>query len=97
LRVLFTVHPAAGHLHPLVPVARSLSDGGHRAAVCSATSLRPEVEAFGLTHLGAGLDWAMSDQSTWRAFPPMPPPGPEFELLEGRLRRATVITAQGRG
>jgi UDP:flavonoid glycosyltransferase YjiC (YdhE family) len=77
-RALFTVHPAVGHLHPLVPVARALSDAGHEVAVCSAASFRPEVEAFGLTHFDAGLDWLMSDRSTWVAFPPMPPPGPEF-------------------
>ena len=78
VRVLFTVHPAAGHLNPLVPVARALSDAGHHVAVASAPSFRAEVESFGLEHLGAGLDWLMSDQSTWDAFPPMPPPGPEF-------------------
>src|SRR5207237_287793 len=44
----------------------------------SSPSFRPEVEAFGLRHLDAGLDWLTSDHSTWGAFPPMPPPGPEF-------------------
>jgi UDP:flavonoid glycosyltransferase YjiC (YdhE family) len=78
VRVLFSVHPAAGHLHPLVPVARALSDAGHDVAVASAPSFRPEVESFGLEHVGAGLDWLISDQSTWDAFPPMPPPGPAF-------------------
>jgi UDP:flavonoid glycosyltransferase YjiC (YdhE family) len=78
VRVLFTVHPAAGHLHPLVPVARALSDVGHDVAVASAPSFRPEVDSFGLEHVGAGLDWLISDQSTWDAFPPMPPPGPAF-------------------
>jgi hypothetical protein len=47
-------------------------------AVCSAASLRGEVEAFGLTHIDAGLDWLTHKHSTWTAFPPMPPPGPEF-------------------
>jgi UDP:flavonoid glycosyltransferase YjiC (YdhE family) len=78
VRALFTVQPSVGHLHPLVPVARALSEAGHDVAVCSSASFRPEVEAFGLTHLRAGLDWLMSDQSTWAAFPPLPPPGPEF-------------------
>jgi N-glycosyltransferase len=78
VRALFTVHPSVGHLHPLVSVARALSDAGHDVAVCSSASFRPAVEAFGLTHMDAGLDWLMSDQSTWGAFPPMPPPGPEF-------------------
>ena len=78
MRVLFTVQPSTGHLHPLVPVARALTAAGHEVAVCSAPSFRPEVEAFGLTHLDAGLDWLTADHSTWTAFPPMPPPGPEF-------------------
>jgi UDP:flavonoid glycosyltransferase YjiC (YdhE family) len=78
VRALLTVHPSTGHLHPLVPVARALSDAGHDVVVCSAPSFRPDVEAFGLHHVDAGLDWLMSDQSTWEALPPMPPPGPEF-------------------
>jgi UDP:flavonoid glycosyltransferase YjiC (YdhE family) len=78
MRVLFTVQPSTGHLHPLVPVAHALIEAGHEVAVCSSPSFREEVEAFGLTHIAAGLDWVTSDHSTWRAFPPMPPPGPEF-------------------
>jgi UDP-N-acetylglucosamine:LPS N-acetylglucosamine transferase len=78
MRVLFTVQPSVGHLHPLVPIAQALTDAGHETAVCTAPSFRPDVEACGLTHLDAGLDWLTSDQSTWGAFPPMPPPGPEF-------------------
>ena len=78
MRVLFTVQPAVGHLHPLVPVARALAAAGHEVAVCSAPCFRGEVEQFGLEHLGAGLDWLASDRGTWGAFPPLPPPGPEF-------------------
>jgi UDP:flavonoid glycosyltransferase YjiC (YdhE family) len=78
MRALFTVQPSVGHLHPLVPVARALSEAGHDVAICSAPSFRPEVQAFGLTHVDAGLDWLMSDQATWQVFPPMPPPGPDF-------------------
>jgi MGT family glycosyltransferase len=78
MRVLFTVQPSIGHLHPLVPVATTLESAGHEVAVCSAASFRADVEAFGLTHLDAGLDWLAGDHATWTAFPPMPPPGPEF-------------------
>jgi UDP:flavonoid glycosyltransferase YjiC (YdhE family) len=78
VRALFTVQPSTGHLHPLVPVAQELIAAGHEVAVCSSPSFRREVEAFGLTHIDAGLDWITSDHSTWRSFPPMPPPGPEF-------------------
>src|SRR3989441_8082499 len=77
MRALFTVQPSIGHLHPLVPIARALDDAGHDVAVCSSPAFRAEVESFGLTHIDAGLDWHTSDQSTWAAFPPMPPPGPE--------------------
>lgn len=36
------------------------------------------MEAFALEHVDAGLDWLMSNQATWTAFPPMPSPGPEL-------------------
>jgi hypothetical protein len=78
VRALLTVHPSVGHLHPLVPVARALAGAGHEVAVASAPAFRGDVEAFGLRHIGAGLDCSMSDPSTWGAFPPMPPPGPDF-------------------
>lgn len=78
MRALFTVQPSVGHLHPLVPVANALTDMGHDVAICSAASFGPEIEAFGLNHIDAGLDWLASDQATWTAFPPMPAPGPEF-------------------
>jgi UDP:flavonoid glycosyltransferase YjiC (YdhE family) len=78
MRTLFTVQPSIGHLHPLVPVATALAAAGHEVAVCTSESFRSEVEAFGLPHIAAGLDWLTEDRSTWQAFPPMPPPGPEF-------------------
>lgn len=78
MRVLFTVQPSTGHLHPLVPVARALTGAGHDVAVCSAESFGPEIAAFGLTPIAAGLDWLTTDYSTWTTFPPMPPPGPAF-------------------
>jgi MGT family glycosyltransferase len=78
MRVLFTVQPSTGHLHPLVPVAQALEAAGHEVAVCSSASFREDVEAFALRHIAAGLDWLTGDHSTWTAFPPMPAPGPEF-------------------
>ena len=78
LRVLLTVQPSTGHLHPLMPVANALAAAGHEVAFCSAPAFRGEVEAYGFPYFDAGLDWVTSDQSTWQAFPPMPPPGPEF-------------------
>jgi MGT family glycosyltransferase len=79
MRALFTVQPAIGHLHPLVPVAQALERGGHEVAFCSSPSFRREVEPFGFEYFGAGLDWLTSDLTTWTPFPPMPPPAdPDF-------------------
>jgi UDP:flavonoid glycosyltransferase YjiC (YdhE family) len=82
MKALFTVQPAVGHLHPLVPVALALEEAGHEVAFCSSASFRADVEAFGFPHLVAGLDWATSDRATWTHFPPMPSPHdpafPEF-------------------
>ena len=82
MRALFTVQPAIGHLHPVVPVARALQEAGHNVAFCSSASFRPELEAFGFDSFDAGIDWLTSDRSTWGAFPEMPPPPdpafPEF-------------------
>jgi UDP:flavonoid glycosyltransferase YjiC (YdhE family) len=73
-------------------VAAAVGDAGHEVAVCSSASFRPEVEAFGLTHIDAGLDWLTSDHSTWTAFPPMPPPGPEFAAFVATIF-ADITTA----
>jgi UDP:flavonoid glycosyltransferase YjiC (YdhE family) len=79
MRALFTVQPAIGHLHPLVPVAQALEDAGHEVAFCSSPSFRDEVGALGFDYFDAGLDWVAADRSTWTHFPPMPrPPDPAF-------------------
>jgi UDP:flavonoid glycosyltransferase YjiC (YdhE family) len=79
MRTLFTLQPAIGHLHPLVPVAQALENAGHEVAFCSSASFRPEVEAFGFEYFDAGLDWVTSDRTTWTPFPAMPaPPDPAF-------------------
>ena len=71
-RHVHSSQPSVGHLHPLVPVARALSGADARAwPSARRRRFRPEVEAFGLTHVDAGLDWSMSDQATWEVFPPI--------------------------
>jgi UDP:flavonoid glycosyltransferase YjiC (YdhE family) len=85
MRVLFTVQPSTGHLHPLVPVAAALTAAGHDVALCSSASFRPQVAAFGVEHIPAGLDWLTSDRSTWGPLPPAPPPGPRYGAFVARL------------
>jgi hypothetical protein len=84
MKALFTVQPAIGHLHPLIPVAQALESAGHGVAFCSSASFRPEVERYGFEYVDAGLDWITSDLTTWKAFPPMPaPPDPAFPAFAG--------------
>lgn len=61
MRILCTTHPGAGHLHPLVPLARALAARGHEVAVATAASFAPTVEATGLRAMPAGVDWLQSD------------------------------------
>jgi UDP:flavonoid glycosyltransferase YjiC (YdhE family) len=50
LRVLISVRPYRGHLHPVIPLARAFARAGHRVAIATAEDVAPVV-------LGAGLDW----------------------------------------
>jgi UDP:flavonoid glycosyltransferase YjiC (YdhE family) len=57
MRVLFTTHPASGHFHPQVPLARALAAAGHDAAFACSTAFSRTVEAAGFHCVPAGLDW----------------------------------------
>lgn len=57
MRVLFTILPGIGHLHPVVRLCRSLAEAGHEAAVACSASFAAEVEAFDLKAFEAGRDW----------------------------------------
>jgi MGT family glycosyltransferase len=67
MRVLLTIQPATGHLHPIVPLARALARRGHDVAVACAPAFAAAVEAVGLRPLPAGLDWLEAEAE--RAFP----------------------------
>jgi hypothetical protein len=61
MRVLFTLLPGIGSLHPLLPLARAARDAGHEVAFCSSPSFRPAVAVHGFRYFAAGLDWTVSD------------------------------------
>jgi UDP:flavonoid glycosyltransferase YjiC (YdhE family) len=79
MRVLFTLLPAIGSLHPLLPVARALVQAGHQVAFCSSRAFGPEIEAQGFRAFAAGLDFLISDpryieilcQEAGLTFPPL--------------------------
>lgn len=56
MRALFTSLPSAGHLHPLLPLARSLVAGGHHVTIASGSSAADTVAAFSLAFAEAGLN-----------------------------------------
>ena len=61
MKVLLTVHPGAGHLHPMAPLARELGRRGHDVRVAASPAFAPAITNAGLVHLPAGLPWLESD------------------------------------
>ncbi|MHB8574025.1 MAG: glycosyltransferase [Dehalococcoidia bacterium] len=61
MRVLFTLLPATGSLHPLLPVAQALAHAGHVVAWCSSPAFQGQAAATGFPCFPAGLDWHASD------------------------------------
>jgi MGT family glycosyltransferase len=60
MRVLFTLTPGNGSLHPLVPLAHALLRAGHGVRFACAPSFRPEVEKHGFQADPVGLDFLFS-------------------------------------
>jgi UDP:flavonoid glycosyltransferase YjiC (YdhE family) len=56
MRVLFTTTAGAGHLQPLVPLARAAQGAGHEVAFACPASFRPTVEALGFPAFVAGRE-----------------------------------------
>ena len=59
MRILFTIHPAYGHFHPLLPFAAAARDAGHEVAFATSALFGPVVEATGFGSLAAGLPCGM--------------------------------------
>jgi N-glycosyltransferase len=60
MRVLFTLTPGNGSLHPLVPLAHALLRAGHDVCFACASSFRQEVEKHGFPAHPVGLDFVFS-------------------------------------
>jgi UDP:flavonoid glycosyltransferase YjiC (YdhE family) len=56
LRILFSVRPFRGHLHPLIPLARAFRGAGHLVAVATAEDAAAIVASAGLPWFPAGLN-----------------------------------------
>jgi hypothetical protein len=88
VRILFTTQPAAGHLHPLVPLAQALVTGGHEVKFACSASFRRTVEACGFPVIPAGLDWLESAGRA--AFPRIA----EVAAAEGRSAALTWVNEE---
>jgi UDP:flavonoid glycosyltransferase YjiC (YdhE family) len=81
MRVLFTVRPGLGLLHPLVPVASALASAGHEVAFASAAGFAPIIERAGFRCFPAGID--STDRDAERL-------APEMRGMVGRERAAAM-------
>jgi N-glycosyltransferase len=86
MRMLFTTHPASGHLRPLVPIAQAALRAGHEVAVAAPKCLADEIAGYGLTPLEAGYDWR------YEVYGMIPPGYADLGIVEA----ANVFTALGR-
>lgn len=91
MRVLFTLLPATGSLHPLVPVARALLHAGHEVRFACAASFAPAVRAHGFDTYPAGIDFLFSQPDYFATL--LTAAGvamPDMALLSGHARHAWV-------
>ena len=56
MRFLFTMHPAFGHFHSMVPLATAISEAGHEVAFATGKGFGPVVTRTGFAHFPCGLD-----------------------------------------
>jgi UDP:flavonoid glycosyltransferase YjiC (YdhE family) len=57
MRFLFTLQPAFGHFHAMVPLARALQEHGHEVAFATGKSFGPVIRRNGYVHFACGLDF----------------------------------------
>lgn len=91
MRVLFTIHPAYGHLHPLLPFAAAARDAGHEVVFATSALFGPVVEATGFASVPAGLDWLESDKTS---VPQELKPAPDSTLEEYFAQQFVTATAE---
>ena len=57
MRFLFTMHPAFGHFHAMVPLAQACKEHGHEVAFATGKSFGPVIRRNGYLHFPCGLDF----------------------------------------
>ena len=57
MRFLFTMQPAFGHFHSMVPLAQALKDHGHEVAFATGAGFGPVLQRNGFVHFPAGFNF----------------------------------------
>ncbi len=97
LRVIFSTHPAHGHLNPLLPVAHACRDAGHEVLFATAPRFCGTVRSHGFECRPAGLDYLWSEPLV--SFPEIAdaPRGPEqIRWLAERIGLSAPASPDGR-
>ncbi len=81
MRALFVSTPGVGHLLPLLPLARAVSERGHDVRVAVGAGLAPILATAGFDHVAVGPP-ALAD---------IVPEIPEMHGLTGRRRAVTMV------
>jgi MGT family glycosyltransferase len=99
MKVLLASSPIAGHLNPLLVVARILKNAGHETALYTGSLFRKKIEAAGLGFfpLPADVDFDLRDFGAafpeWKQYTP----GPQQRLYSMRNIFANSMPSQFRG
>ena len=89
LHVLFTLLPATGSLHPLLPLASELQARGHAVKMLSSASFGRDIERHGMASASGGLDFLFSDARYFQIL--LAEAGVEFPNLTGDERFGWVV------
>jgi UDP:flavonoid glycosyltransferase YjiC (YdhE family) len=84
VRILVTSTPGAGHIHPIVPIARALADSGHDVVWATAHEGCARVAALGFDAVPAGMGSRERMEQLLATTP-------EFPDLPPRARRAVAF------
>jgi UDP:flavonoid glycosyltransferase YjiC (YdhE family) len=86
MRILFTSHPAYGHVNTMLPLARQARSAGHEVAFATGAELVPEIERRGFDTWQAGPSRAEIDAWIRAAHPNL-----EKVPVEQRTRTAAHV------
>ncbi len=87
MRFLFTMQPAFGHFHAMVPLAQALKELGHEVAFATGKSFGPVLQRNGFLHFPTGLDFDGS-KDIFEALP-------EWPAIEAKYRSSGLQQVYG--